>query len=408
MPHFEIDDRMRAMKLTASTQIANPRANTQRFNPIRNLRPDTLSRSLEAFESGRLGSATRIFEAILQRDDIICGLNLKRKKSVARLEYDIELVEDTQEARQHQKILRNFYSTLESQSFSDGNIHGGVGTLINQMMDSVGMRYSVHKIELSEFNGNLRGKFIQYPLWLFENTQRHLRLLDREGQLTAGKALDSSEWMITCGDGLMIASSVAYMFKHLSLRDWLIYCERNGMPGIKAKTDAFPGTPQWDNVCEAVRNFGAEFHAVFSEGTEIDSIDVSTRGELPYPKLIERIDRMMTALWRGSDLSTLSAKESVGASMQWYESSLIEEADASNISETLNRSVDKQVIKIVCGEEIPLARFKLKLPDYEARKLDLEIIERLTSLGLEPDKTELARRFAYPTAHAERSESHEE
>ena len=252
--------------------------------------------------------------------------------------------------------------------FKNLGLHGGIGALVGQMMDSVGMRYSAHKIEFTESNGKLRGKFIQYPLWLFENTQKRLRLLDRDGQLTAGRELDPSEWMITCGDGLMIASSVAYMFKHLSLRDWLIYCERNGMPGIKAKTDAFPGTPQWESVCDAVRDFGAEFHAVFSEGTELEAIDVSTRGELPYPKLIERIDRMMTALWRGSDLSTLSAKESVGASMQWYESSLIEEADARNISETLNRSVDSQVIHITCGDNIPLARFKLKLPDKKHNK----------------------------------------
>ncbi|MFR6032539.1 MAG: hypothetical protein ACLUKN_04790 [Bacilli bacterium] len=70
------------------------------------------------------------------------------------------------------------------------------------------------------------------------------------------------------------------------------------MPGIKAKTDAYPDSPQWEAACEAVRDFGAEFHAVLSEGTDIDAIDVSTRGELPYPSLVERVDRMLCALWR--------------------------------------------------------------------------------------------------------------
>ena len=40
-----------------------------------------------------------MFEAIINRDDIISGLSLKRKKSVARLEHEIILLEDSDRAR---------------------------------------------------------------------------------------------------------------------------------------------------------------------------------------------------------------------------------------------------------------------------------------------------------------------
>lgn len=168
------------------------------------------------------------------------------------------------------------------------------------------------------------------------------------------------------------------------------------MPGIKATTDAFPNSPQWEATCEAVADFGAEFHAVLSKGTDIEAIDVSTSGELPYPAIIERADRILCALWRGSDLSTISGNNQVGASAQWYESTLIEEADASAISDTLHRIVDRQVIKLALGDDVALAKFTLKLPDYEEHKCELEIIERLCALGLKPDITELSRRFAIP------------
>jgi phage gp29-like protein len=204
--------------------------------------------------------------------------------------------------------------------------------------------------------------------------------------------------MVSCGDGLMFASSIAHIFKQLPLKDWLIYCERNGMPGIKATTDAFPGSPQWQAACEAVNDFGAEFHAVLSKGTDIEAIDVSTSGELPYPALVERMDRILCALWRGSDLSTISGGDKVGASAQWYESTLIEEEDAANIGETLNRQVDARVIKLAIGDDEPLAKFRLKLPDYEEHKCELEIVERLAALGLKPDAVELAKRFAFPMA----------
>ena len=369
------------MNAKATTPTLTSRTARTRFNPIRNLRPDTLARALESFEAGRLGGAVRIFEAILNRDDILCGLNLKRKKSISRLESEIVLLENSPRAVKHKKALADFYASLDACSFTDRNECGGLRMLISQMMDAVAMKYSVHKISFTEKNGKVSGKFEQYPLWLFENTSGKLRMLDHEGQLTDGRALNKNEWMVTCSDGLMMASSIAYMFKQLPLKDWLIYCERNGMPGIKAKTDAFPGTEQWQAACDAVADFGAEFHAVLSQGTDIDAIDISTKGELPYPALIERIDRML-----------------------WYESTLIEEEDAANISETFNRQIDSKVISLMFGDETPLAKFRLRLPDYEAHRYELEIIERLVKLGLEPDALALAKRFAFPLNREEASD----
>ncbi len=46
---------------------------------------------------------------------------------------------------------------------------------------------------------------------------------------------------------------------------------------------------------------------------------------------------------------------------------------------------------------------QLKLPDYEERKHELEIIERLCAIGLKPDPTELARHFAFPLEGAGKS-----
>lgn len=47
---------------------------------LRNLKPESLSRAIEAFEAGRLGAAARIFEAVATRDDLISGLFLKRRR----------------------------------------------------------------------------------------------------------------------------------------------------------------------------------------------------------------------------------------------------------------------------------------------------------------------------------------
>ena len=88
------------------------------------------------------------------------------------------------------------------------------------------------------------------------------------------------------------------------------------MPGVKGVTDARPGSQQWDCALDAVRSFGAEFSALMSRGTDIQAIDLSARGHLPYPQIIDRMDRAMVALWRGSDLTTLAKSQATGVSIQ--------------------------------------------------------------------------------------------
>lgn len=96
------------MNAKAITPITTSRQSRARFNPIRNLRPDSVSNALESFEAGRLGAAARLFESILKRDDLICGLNLKRKKSIARLETEIVVLEDSPRALKHKEALEKF------------------------------------------------------------------------------------------------------------------------------------------------------------------------------------------------------------------------------------------------------------------------------------------------------------
>jgi phage gp29-like protein len=195
----------------------------------------------------------------------------------------------------------------------------------------------------------------------------------------------------------MESCSIAYLFKHLPLRDWLVYCERNGMPGVRGVTDAAPGTPEWDAAREAVRDFGAEFQALMSRGTEILPVDLTSKGELPYPLLVERMDRALASLWRGADLSTLSRGQGLGASLQADEMALLEQDDAAMISETLNAQVDAFVVRELFGDERPLARFCLK-PDADAARLvHLELLQRLANLGAPVAVAGLHERLGLPT-----------
>jgi len=392
---------------TTAPQITRERIVSDRrlrFNPIRHLSPESLSRALDAFHLGYLRPAALLWDAMERRDDVLQGVAAKRKKAVARLDWEIVAFEPTPAAQLHRRALEYFYNNLTATHACEPDQRGGVALLIKQMLDALGKKYAVHEIawQRRPVTGAVSGEdlprtqltatFYFAPLWFFEARTGPLRFLKDELAYD-GVELAPGQWLVTAGDGLMESCSIAYLFKHLPLRDWLVYCERNGMPGVRGVTEAAPGTPEWDSAREAVRDFGAEFQALMSRGTEITPVDLSTKGELPYPSLVERMDRAMAALWRGADLSTLSKGQGLGASLQADEMALLQEDDAAMISETLNAQVDTVVVRELFGQVTPQAGFRLKADDDAARLTHLELLERLVKLGAPVAVSGLHERF---------------
>lgn len=367
-----------------------------RINPIRNLTPQTLTRVLDNFHQGHLAPAALTWDAIERRDDILQGIISKRKKAVARLKWEIITLDHSHEAQQHKEALLYFYNNLTATHACDANQTGGLSLLIKQMLDAIAKKYSAHEvIYQSNSQNQITASFRFVPLWFFENTTGKLRLL-KSINSTDSIPLNPKNWLITIGDGLMESSSIAYLFKHLPLRDWLIYCERNGMPGVKGITDAKPGTPQWDSALEAVRDFGAEFHALMTRGTDILPIDLTSRGHLPYPQLIERMDRAMISLWRGCDLSTLAKSQASGVSIQENEISIIEEDDAALISETLNSQIDRQIIKHLFNIDRGKAYIQIQPSKTHQTLQNIQLYRQLWEMGLSFPLNHLYERFGIP------------
>ncbi|MDR2737486.1 MAG: DUF935 domain-containing protein [Puniceicoccales bacterium] len=392
-----------------------------RFNPIKTLTPDSLSQTLDAFSSGYLKAAALTWDAIERRDDVIQGVASKRKKSIARLRWEILSMDDSPMAKSQKLALEYFYNNLSATNACNGNESGGISLLVRQMMDAIGKRYAVHEIifEPHEFFENdgkfeaeefsqlpkpthsapsilLTATFRFVPLWFFENRDGQLKFLANEGA-TSGIPLEPGAWLVTAGDGLMEACSIAYLFKHLPLRDWLVYCERNGMPGVKGVTNAVPNTDQWEAARNAVEDFGAEFSALMSEGTNIEAIDLSTRGELPYPQLVDRMDRAISALWRGSDLATLSRQSGAGASLQADEEEILEQDDAAMISETLNMQVDRFVIGHLFGN-VPTKAYIKFIPNVKRNVADeLNLYRELYRMGVPISMNDIRERFNLAT-----------
>jgi hypothetical protein len=234
------------------------------------------------------------------------------------------------------------------------------------------------------------------PLWFFENTTGALRYLPASDSLhpslsganflntAASIPLAPGSWMVTVGEGLMHACSIAWMTKALPLQDWLDFSSRYGHPALIASTTAERNSQDWLELEKMLGVFLDQLSAVTNAavGEQIKLLDLKGGGDLPYERLISRMDRLITALWRGADLSTLSREQGYGASLQSGESDILEQDDAELISETLQAHIDRYVIQYLFGPQAkPLAAVKILVTPKQSTIQDLQIDQFLIAHG---------------------------
>jgi hypothetical protein len=109
------------------------------------------------------------------------------------------------------------------------------------------------------------------------------------------------------------------------------------------------------------------------------------------------MDRAISALWRGSDLATLSRESGAGASLQADETAILEEDDAGMISEALNTQVDRFVIKYLFGD-VPVKAYIKFIPNVKRNVADeLNLYRELYKMGVPISVNDIRERFNLAT-----------
>ena len=242
----------------------------------------------------------------------------------------------------------------------------------------------------------------RFYLWYFENRTGRLRFLESDFALD-GRELEPDGWLVCQGDGVGIAAAVAAMSKCLSLGDWLLYCVHSGIPGLHAQTNAQKDSPEWQGLVDSVLAFGREWSLVTGDGVKVNTVDASAKGTLPYPEFVSRMDRGIAALYRGADLSTISADgEKAGASLQGDETSILDTDTCEMISECLQSQVERFVIRWTHGDPEPLAYIQVQPAANPNLELEMKVDAHLGRFGVALSEREMLQRYGLIPAHPPR------
>lgn len=383
-------------KSAASSSEAVKNAAESRFATLRNLDPSRLTLYIESYEDGNFAHLPPILRKMEERDNTWKIAALKTRKAVSSRPWRCEPLsgyETDPAAKEQADILTKFYSRLQMSDIRTRNVKHAMRKLIESAMRSYNDGWSVHElIYTPRPDGSLAAEAIAVPLHLFRIDKGNF-CLDVGGTLTE---LDQGGWLTVQGDGVGVACAVAKMFKTISLADWLVYSGRCGHPGIHAKTSAQKGTQQWTDFKAAVAKFGKEWSAVTGLNDVIEKVDLSVSGQLPYPAMVELMDRAIAALQRGADLSTMSAGSGAGdgASLQGGESDLIMCDNCAMITDAFRSQIDTTVLAWHYGPDAEIkAGFSIETPQPDTVDRDLKIDTFMRDSGVKLSRKDALQRY---------------
>lgn len=374
-------------------------ATVSRFNVLRGLSASDLTRHIECFEAGDFYWLAKTMAAMERRDHTWKVAAAKARKDVSRRQFQcvpLDGYKDDPEATEQAEKLAEFYSRIRVVDFRCKNVHSGVRGLVNNIMRAYNDWFSILELVFRPTaSGQLTADIMRCPLQWFELRNGYMHLRPQQGE-SEPEPLEDGGWIIAQGDGVGIACSVAYQFKRMALGDLAIYSGRCGHPGIHGKTNASKGTTEWNNMLAAVQNFSKEFSAVTGLQDVLEKIDLSISGQLPQPIITEMMDRAISSLQRGADLSTMSAGtgSGEGASVQEDESDLITADNCAMVSETLQTQLDPIVLAWYFGEDVEIkAGFEMIPPESDTTKQDLETDKALVDMGVKLSKKATLERY---------------
>ncbi|HSI08825.1 MAG TPA: DUF935 family protein [Rariglobus sp.] len=373
-----------------------------RSNPVARLTPAKLARILDAFDAGNIRDAALLWQRILERDDQAITCSGKRIRGTPGLNWEILTLDKSPEAQQHKEALEYFYRNVAVRNALERNERGGLRLLIKQILSAIGLRFAAHEIVWQPGEGGrMTAQFNFIPLQFFENTTGELRFLETDEAQT-GTAMDEKfgpdGWMVACGDGLMRGGSVAYQLKRTPLYAWVNYCDKFGTPPLHGQTDAAKGSDEWNTLRDALAGYGEDLALITSLAAKISPLELKNAGNTPHPALVDRMDRAVSRIWTGGDLSTMSqgGGGAVGSEPQQDDLGKLQAEDAAMVTDTLQEYVDRVVIRYLFGTDQPLAYFELQTPAKLDTERELKIDTFLIGAGVPRGKRELQERYNRP------------
>jgi len=366
-------------------------------HPASGVTPERLAELLRTAEQP--GGAERyleLAEEMEERDLHYLGVIQTRKRQVAQIGVVIEPASDDAADVDDADLVRTFFDreAVEDELFD--------------ILDAIGKGFSVTEIvwDMSESQWMPARLEYRLPQW-FDYDRDSGTVLSRRPD-GGGDWMDLEPWKyivhgsraksgLPIRGGLARIAAWAWLFKSLTVKDWVRFAEAYGMPIRLGKYHASASPDDKMVLWRAVSNIAADAAAIVPEDMAIEFVDDATvrgRSEI-YRDLVEYIDRQLSIAVLGQTLTTQEGDSGSYALGQVHNMVRgdIERSDGIQLAATLRRDLAIPMVQLNNGprDEYPIVR--IERLDAMDRKVLAETLNTLVPLGLKVRAEEVRARL---------------
>lgn len=342
-------------------------------------------------EAGYIGGQCDLFDDLIESDGHLRSLIEGRIGAVAGREWVIQPgsqdAHSIKAAQTLERVLRdslNFHDFIEHQL--SANYYG----------------FAASEIDWQERDGDV------VPAW-FANAPHtrfvfdkwnSLRLLTLEAQQD-GVELLPGKWVVTrrphknlARAGLMRTLAWWAVFKRMSVRDWIIFAEKFGIPNVIGVYADNATEEAKDALETAIQNIGEAGQAVLAESTKIVFSEVQRQGDNSglHPAVVALCESQMSKLVNGSTLTSDTGGPGSFALGKVHESRQfsLEVADATRLSHVFRQHIGVPFLRYngLTGAAAP--RLKVQVMQELDAKTRAEVASIVVNdLGAEIDGAQL-------------------
>jgi phage gp29-like protein len=370
--------------------------------PSRGLTPESLGSIFMEADRGEISRQSELYEEMEEKDAHLGAVLATRKLAVAGLGWEIVPAGESSDDLRVAALVREALEDMD-----------GIDDALMDLLDAVGKGFSVMEIiwELRRGNATVRTlKWLSHRAFTFARPDGDVltepRLLT-EAEPHWGEELLPGKFVVhrfrgrsglQPRAGVMRPCAWMYLFKHYTLKDWLVFCERYAQPMRVGKFG--PGASESERrvLRDAVFNMGSDAAAVISDSTVIELLDSGQKGTAEiYEALASYCDRSISKAVLGQTLTTEHSTGTYAASRvhDSVRKDLVE-ADARALAHTLTTQLIRPLVLYNFGPETPLPRLRFEgARDDDMRGL-AETLKTLKEMGIEIPARYVHERFGIP------------
>lgn len=167
--------------------------------------------------------------------------------------------------------------------------------------------------------------------------------------------------------GLLRATALAYLAKHYSMKDWMVYAEVFGMPVRIGRYEPNATPEEKRELLNMLQTLGADAAGVFSKAVQVELLEAG-RGTAPppYERMCDFFNRELSKAWLGqtTTVESSAADNRMGASGPSIHNEVrldLRQDDIVKEGRTIRRCVLGPVCRMQFGPDAPVPYFRRQL-----------------------------------------------